>query len=134
MPGLSISDVARRFGLRPSALRYYEQIGIISPPPRSGGQRRYDATALHRLAVVQRGRQLGFTLAEILELFVGFQAETAASERWQRLSARKLAELDATLARIKSMKRLLRRMQRCGCRTLEQCGKGMFERACEGKR
>jgi Predicted transcriptional regulators len=53
---LSISDIARVFGLRTSAIRYYEQIAILPPPKRKNGQRRYDNDALFRLAVVQRAR------------------------------------------------------------------------------
>ena len=67
---LAISDVARVFGLRSSAIRYYEQIGILPPPMRKNGQRRYDKSALFRLAVVQRARETGFTLEEIRELFL----------------------------------------------------------------
>jgi len=59
---LSISEVASQIGLRPSAIRYYEQIGILPPAQRVSGQRRYDVTALHRLVVIQRARQTGFTL------------------------------------------------------------------------
>jgi len=54
---LAISDVARVFGLRTSAIRYYEQIGILPPAMRQNGQRRYDNSALFRLAVVQRARR-----------------------------------------------------------------------------
>jgi len=61
---LAISDVARVFGLRTSAIRYYEQIGILPPPMRKNGQRRYDNSALFRLAVVQRARETGFTLGK----------------------------------------------------------------------
>jgi MerR family redox-sensitive transcriptional activator SoxR len=122
-----ISEVARRAGVRPSALRYYEQIGILPPPHREGNQRRYDAGVLHRLAVIERARQTGFTLAEIRQLFFGFRDEVAASERWRRLSDRKLEELDALAQRIDSMQQLLRRLQRnCRCATLDQCGKAMF--------
>jgi MerR family redox-sensitive transcriptional activator SoxR len=73
MPQLTISEVARQVGLQPSAIRYYEQIGILLPAQRISGQRRYDATALHRLAVIQRARQTGFSLEEIRELFFGFR-------------------------------------------------------------
>jgi DNA-binding transcriptional MerR regulator len=65
MPLLTISEVARQVGLQPSAIRYYEQIGILVPAQRIGGQRRFDTSALHRLAVIQRARQTGFTLNEI---------------------------------------------------------------------
>lgn len=59
---LSISEVAKQIGLRPSAIRYYEQIGILPAAQRASGQRRYDLTVIHRL-VIQRARQTGFTLS-----------------------------------------------------------------------
>ena len=104
MPQLLISEVARQSGLRASAIRYYERIGILSPADRVSGQRRYDRTVLYRLAVVQRAREIGFSLEEIRELFFGFQNATPASRRWQSLSNRKLAELDAMMKRIRTIK------------------------------
>ena len=62
---LAISDVARVFGLRTSAIRYYEQIGILPPPMRKNGQRRYDNRALFRLAVVRRARETGLGLEDV---------------------------------------------------------------------
>lgn len=62
MSQLTISQVARQVGLQPSAIRYYEQIGILLSAQRIGGMRRYDTTVLRRLAVIQRARQTGFTL------------------------------------------------------------------------
>ena len=92
------------------------------------GSRRYDFTVLYRLAIIQRARQLGFTLAEIRKLFFGFNNVTRASERWGTLSGRKLAELDDLMHGIKAVRGLLKRlMTRCRCDTLDQCGKGMFE-------
>ena len=131
MPHLSISEVARQVGLRPSAIRYYEQIGILLPPERISGQRRYDNSAVYRLSVVQRAREIGFTLDEIRELFFGFRNATPASRRWQALSDRKLAELEAMTERIHTIQGLLHRMkERCHCETLEQCGKGIFLSSC----
>ena len=130
MPQLTVSEVARQLGLRPSAIRYYERIGVLLPAQRISGQRRYDNTVLHRLAVVQRARQTGFTLDEIRQLFFGFRDGTPASKRWQKLSRQKLAELESQLERIKTMQRLLGRMtQCCRCDTLDECGKGMFRKA-----
>ncbi|HZR22234.1 MAG TPA: MerR family transcriptional regulator [Vicinamibacterales bacterium] len=128
-----ISEVARGAGIRPSAVRYYEQIGILPAPVRAGGQRRYDETASHRLAIVQRARALGFTLAEIKQLFSGFDRDTPASARWRRLTERKLVELDAMMGRVRSMQQLLRKMQGCQCATLEQCGKAMYRKQCESR-
>jgi MerR family redox-sensitive transcriptional activator SoxR len=127
MSQLSISEVARQVGLRPSAIRYYEQIGLLPPALRMTGQRRYDPSVLHRLAIIQRARQLGFTLDEIRQLFFGFGNATRASERWRKLSQRKLADLDNLMDGIKAVRRLLKKMmQNCRCETLDQCGKGIF--------
>ena len=122
MQTLSISQVARRFGLRPSALRYYEQIGILPPANRVSGRRRYDDAALRRLAIIQRARDAGFALSDIRELFVGFRPGVPASQRWLRVSQRKLAELDSTLERLQLMRDLLTRMSGCKCDALDECG------------
>jgi MerR family transcriptional regulator, redox-sensitive transcriptional activator SoxR len=127
MPQVTISEMARQVGLQPSAIRYYERIGILPPAQRINGQRRYDSTAVYRLAVILRARQIGFTLDEIRQLFFGFDNVTRASERWQRLSRKKLAELDGLMDAIKTVRRLLKKMmQNCRCETLDQCGKGIF--------
>jgi len=125
---MTISEVARQVGLQPSAIRYYEQIGILVPAQRVSGQRRYDSTALYRLAVIQRARKTGFTLDEIRELFFGFRDAAPASQRWQELSRRKLAELEQLMGQIKTMRRLLQKMMDCcHCNTLDQCGRGIFK-------
>jgi MerR family transcriptional regulator, redox-sensitive transcriptional activator SoxR len=127
VPHLAISEVAVQVGLQPSAIRYYERIGLLPPAQRTSGQRRYDRTVLYRLAVIQRARQIGFTLDEIRQLFFGFGSTTRASARWQRLSQQKLAELEALAEGIKTMQNLLKKMNRnCHCETLEQCGAGIF--------
>jgi MerR family redox-sensitive transcriptional activator SoxR len=131
MPLLLISEVAQQTGLKPSAIRYYEEIGVLPKPTRSSGQRRYDSSVLHRLAVVQRARQMGFSLDEIRQLFFGFRKVATASERWKKLSQKKLSELEVMAAQIKEMQDLLQSMMtHCACSTLEQCGKGMFEKKC----
>ncbi len=131
---LSISEVAKRMGLRPSAIRYYEQLGILPPAPRVSGQRRYDTTVLHRLTVIQRARQTGFTLKEIKELFFGFRAGTPPSVRWQKLRVRKMLELDAMLEYIQSMRALVKQQGQCRCTELEECGKKMLEKQCQPTR
>jgi MerR family redox-sensitive transcriptional activator SoxR len=124
---LSISEVAKQIGLRPYAIRYYEQIGVLPPAHRVSGQRRYDPTVLYRLVIIQRARQLGFTLSEIRQLFFGFRDSTRASERWRTLSQRKLAELDHLMEGIKAVRALLKKlMTKCQCNTLDECGEGML--------
>jgi DNA-binding transcriptional MerR regulator len=115
---MTIGEVAARTGLRPSAIRYYERAGLIPPPVRASGQRRYDISVLDRLAVVERAKDCGFSLAEIRVLFTG---EGSHSAKWRRLAAAKIAELDTALQRISSMKDLLQR--RCQCETAVECGR-----------
>jgi len=134
MAQLTISEVARQIGIKASAIRYYEQIGILPKPQRQSGQRRYDNSVLYRLALVQQARQMGFTLDEVRRLFFGFRPATPISERWKKLSQRKLAELNTLAEQIKAMQALLHRMtERCTCDALDQCGKGIFQGMCHPK-
>jgi|ERR1700722_1499663 MerR family transcriptional regulator, redox-sensitive transcriptional activator SoxR len=127
MRELTISEVARQVGLQPSAIRYYERIGLLPAPPRMSGQRRYDSMALNRLAVVQRARQLGFSLKEIQQLFFSFPKNAQASERWRKLSQAKLAELDRLMNEVENVRSLLKRMmENCQCNSLDQCGVGIL--------
>jgi MerR family redox-sensitive transcriptional activator SoxR len=128
---LTISEVARQVGLKPSAIRYYEQIGILPRPQRISGQRRYDNSVLYRLALVQQSRQMGFTLDEVRKLFFGFRTNIPISERWKKFSARKLAELNELAEQIKTMQLLLTRIsEKCRCNELDQCGKSIFQGMC----
>jgi MerR family redox-sensitive transcriptional activator SoxR len=125
---LTIGQVAKEAGVRPSAIRYYEKAGLIPKPARSGGQRRYDRTVLERLAVLEFAKQCGFTLAEARKLFNGFRDEAPLSTRLQGLAKRKIIELDAMAGRIALMKTLLERAQRCRCIDFRECGRKILER------
>jgi MerR family redox-sensitive transcriptional activator SoxR len=125
---LAISGVARVFGLKTSAIRYYEEMGVLPPPLRKNGQRRYDRSVLFRLAVIERARQTGFTLDEIRELFGGFLPATRPPQRWRKLSERKIAELRARMKHLKLMETLLRQMQYCRCDALQECGEKLLSR------
>ncbi len=128
MRQMTISEVAEQVGMQSSTIRYYEQIGLLPRAERISGQRRYDSTALYRLAIIHRARQVGFTLSEIRQLFFGFRDVTRASQRWKTLSEGKLAELHHLMEGLKAMRTLLSRLTtRCKCETLDQCGKGIFQ-------
>ncbi len=122
MEELTIGELAQRVGVRTSALRYYESVGLLAPARRVSGQRRYSADALERLAVVQLAQQAGFSVAEIQTLLYGFAPDTAPGERWRPLAERKLAEVGALIERAQAMQRLLANLLDCGCGTLEECG------------
>jgi MerR family redox-sensitive transcriptional activator SoxR len=128
MAQLTISQVAQQVRLQPSAIRYYERVGLLPPADRLNGQRRYDRTVLYRLAIIQCARELGFTLSEIRHLFFGFRDITRPSERWRTLSQRKLAELDQLMESIKTVRGVLKKLEtKCRCDTLDQCGKRIFQ-------
>ena len=125
MDGTSIGEVARRAGVRPSALRYYERVGVLPSPGRENGRRRYGGEALRealdRLAVVRVAQRAGFTIAEIRTLLDGFSEDTPPSERWRVLAQDKLPEVEALVERALGMRDLLERGLRCECLSLEGC-------------
>lgn len=121
MRALSIGDAARRAGVRASALRYYEAVGILPAPARSGGRRWYDEAAMQRIDMLKFAQQAGFTLKEIKLLFDSFGSEAPLSARWQTLARRKLAELDAMAARVEQMRQMLELGLKCGCIRIEDC-------------
>ena len=122
---MSIGEVARQAGVRPSALRYYEGIGLLPRPERENGRRRYEGEVLRevldRLAVVRVAQQAGFTIDEIGVLLDGFSEDIPPSERWRVLASEKLPEIEALVERALSMKQLLERGLRCECLRLEDC-------------
>ena len=127
---LSIGEVANRAGVRTSALRYYESIGLLPAPKRINGRRAYEEPILQQLAILQLAQKAGFTMNEIDELLHGFAADTPPAERWQAMAHKKLAELEATISRAQQMKALLEHGLRCNCLRLEECVVVM-ERGCE---
>lgn len=118
---LSIGEVARRTGLRTSALRYYEDAGILPKATRVSGQRRYDADVVRRVDLLRFAQQAGFTLDEIKTLFHGFGAETPLSARWRSLARKKLGELDELAERVARMRRALELSLECDCVRVEDC-------------
>ena len=122
MKPMTIGEVARRAGIRSSAIRFYECSGVLPPARRASGQRRYDRAVLKQLAVVTLAREAGFTIREIRALFRAFTPDTTASTRWRSIAAAKLRELDDVLQRTKLMHRVVSAMMECRCETLEDCG------------
>ena len=118
---LTIGEVARQAGIRPSAVRYYESSGLLPAPQRVNGHRRYDPDVLQRLAFIQLAKQAGFTVGEIQTLLHISAPETALSARWQALAQQKLLEVDALILRAETMKRLLKEGLNCGCLQLDEC-------------
>jgi DNA-binding transcriptional MerR regulator len=114
---LSIGDVARRVGLRTSALRFYEEAGLLRPAVRVSGRRRYDSQVFTRLAAVLLLREAGFSIKEMRALFRGSRAPKV----WRALAERKLHEIDAKIDEARRTRRLIERALACECESLEGC-------------
>ncbi len=106
MPDLSIGEVARRAGLRTSAIRYYEKVGLLPRAPRVARQRRYEPQILERLAVVRFAQFVGLRLSEIKWLLNDVPGRPPP-ERWRRLARQRLTQLDALMAEIGNIRELL---------------------------
>jgi len=89
---IGIGEAARRFGLATSALRYYDERGIVRPLRRHGDQRRYGPDELRRLAFVQLCRRLGLSLAEAAAIMDG------PANAWRPAVERRIAELDKLIS------------------------------------
>ena len=124
---LSIGEVARRAGVSASAIRYYEEAGLLGEPERMGGKRRYDEGVLRSLALIGGAKRAGFTLSEIRTLLHGFPAGTGAAKRWRELAVEKLAEVDEATLQLRETRGLLEEALRCQCASLDECARLLHE-------
>ena len=125
MEQLTIGEVARRAGIRTSALRYYERVGLLPAPERINGRRRYDENVLQQIALIHFAQRAVFTVSEIRTLLYELPVEMPASARWQQVSTQKLAEVNVLLNKVVMMKSLLESTLECTCSTLDDCASGM---------
>lgn len=120
MRSLLIGEVARRTGLAISALRYYDQIGLLGDVPRRAGARRFPTTVLRRIALVRAAQEAGFALAEI-KLLLDQRSDANVREQWEALATRRLPELDAMIERLTQLRETVASCLECGCLSLTTC-------------
>ncbi|CAN5757039.1 MAG: MerR family transcriptional regulator [Euzebyales bacterium] len=122
MPGTwSIGEVATRARLRPSTLRYYEDVGLLPPPERVSGRRRYRPVVLRRLALIRMCQRAGFTLAEVRRLLEGHAEGATASAQWHAFATAKLPELDALVEEVMRLRDAVAACMDCGCMSFAHC-------------
>jgi MerR family redox-sensitive transcriptional activator SoxR len=121
MAMLTIGEVAARAGVNTSHIRYYERVGVLPPPERAGGQRRYDEDVLHRLAIVDVAQRAGLALEEIRDLTGPDNRSSRAGDRIRELAERKLPDIDALISRAEAVKAWLQLARSCDCRTVDIC-------------
>ena len=120
--GLSIGEIADRTGLAVSAIRYYEDEGLVAPWRNDAGRRRFQRADLRRLSFIMVAQQFGFTLAQIkaeLDLLPRHRAPTKRD--WARISAEFREGLDARIARLERLRDTLDGCIGCGCLSLKAC-------------
>src|SRR5258708_3256595 len=124
MRGLSIGEGARRASVRPSAIRYYERLGLVAEPERISGQRRYDRQVLERLAIIRFAKHVGFKVAEIKQLLDGTEGRPPP-KRWRNLAKQKRAETDDIIPRAIAIRKLLDNTLHQKCPKLLERGSGL---------
>ncbi len=115
---LTIGELARRAGVATSALRYWEELGLLPAPARISGQRRYPESAAGLVGVILLLRDVGFSLAE-QKAFMASRA--SAPGDWQRLARRKLAELGEQIADAQTARQAIDHALRCPHEDILQC-------------
>lgn len=108
-------------GRRPSAIRYYESVGLLPEPERIAGRRRYPLEARRRLAVIDTAQRAGLSLEEIRHVMEAPPDHPAATERLRTIAERRLPELDTLIERLELVRRWLERARACECPSLDQC-------------
>ncbi len=116
-----IGEIAQKTGIAISAIRYYEEIGLLPSAKRVSGKRRYNDDIFHKIRVIQLAKLAGLTIEEIHALLHDFPDGTPPSQRWLSLAHTKIAELNERIRQSEAMKALLEKTLSCECPTLEEC-------------
>ena len=119
---LTIGEVAERSGMATSALRFYEQRGLVHAERTPGGQRRFRREVLRRIAFVRIAQRVGLSLEEIVVALDGLPADRApSSQDWQRLTRGWRDRLDQRIALLEALRSGLTSCIGCGCLSLRTC-------------
>jgi MerR family redox-sensitive transcriptional activator SoxR len=115
---ISIGELAAATNRRPSAIRYYEELGLLSPAARIGGRRHYEPEAQRTIAVIDTAQRAGLSLAEIRTLL---QASTESGSVLRQLADRRLPQVTALIQHATLVREWLEAASRCECPDLDSC-------------
>jgi MerR family redox-sensitive transcriptional activator SoxR len=119
---LTIGEVSRRSGVASSALRFYEQRGLIDSERAGSGHRRYPRSVLRRIAFIVFAQRVGLTLEEIGAELSKLPADRAPTrDDWSRLSSKWSSRIDQRIAELERLKAGLTECIGCGCLSLDRC-------------
>jgi MerR family redox-sensitive transcriptional activator SoxR len=120
---LSVGEVAKRSGVATSALRFYEEHGLISSERNASGHRRYHADVLRRVSFIRTAQRVGLTLSEIADALTSLpNHRTPTARDWERLATSWRPRLDEQIAVLTRMRDQLDGCIGCGCLSLTSCG------------
>lgn len=117
---LPIGELADTVGVRASALRYWEERGLLPGARREGGRRVWPASTVRRVALIKMAQRAGFTLAEIARLLAD-DTTPSATRQWRDMATRKLPELDQHIAQTQALRQAVADCLECGCMKFDQC-------------
>lgn len=119
---LTIGEVAQRTGAATSALRYWEDLGLISSVRTAGNQRRYERATIRRVSFIRAAQRVGLSLDEIAGALATLpDSRTPTARDWARLSSAWRSRLDDQIARIERLRDQLDSCIGCGCLSLTSC-------------
>ena len=119
---LTIGEVARRSGVAASALRFYEERGLIRSERARSGHRRFPRPVLRRVAFIVFAQRVGLTLQEIADELAKLPPDRAPTRRdWARLSGRWTSRIDERIAELERLRAGLTECIGCGCLSLDRC-------------
>ncbi|MGD1923841.1 MAG: redox-sensitive transcriptional activator SoxR [Paracoccaceae bacterium] len=119
---LAIGDLAKRTGLAVSAIRYYEEQGLVTSLRSAGGQRRFLRSDIRRLSFVRIAQELGFPLSAIRKQLQTLpDGRTPTRKDWTRISKAFRADIDARIAALERLRGNLDGCIACGCLSLRRC-------------
>jgi MerR family transcriptional regulator, redox-sensitive transcriptional activator SoxR len=119
---LTIGELATRSGVAPSALRYYERLGLIRAGRTTGNQRRYERSELRRVAFIRIAQQVGVSLEEIREALASLpESRTPTRADWAKLSVRWRGRLQSRITLLERLRDELTGCIGCGCLSLQRC-------------
>jgi MerR family redox-sensitive transcriptional activator SoxR len=119
---LTIGELSARSGVAPSALRFYEQEGLISSQRTGGNQRRYERSELRRVSFIRIAQQVGISLERIRAALAELpESRTPTKQDWEKLSRQWREELDERIAMLERLRDNLTGCIGCGCLSLKSC-------------
>ncbi|ACV05218.1 redox-sensitive transcriptional activator SoxR [Kytococcus sedentarius] len=119
---ITIGQLARRAGVSPPTLRYYESLGLIASRRTAGNQRRYPRRTLRRVAFIRAGQRMGLPLARIAEALAELPDDHPPTTRdWQRVSAAWHQDLQARIDQLVALRDAATDCIGCGCLSVDRC-------------